>query len=254
MTAIGLVGLPEGFVIGADGRMTLDDETKNVTASAAGLESEAAQKIFEITDAEKTLAYATAGFMTLDDFFLLDEIKRKINWLSTRTFSTCNKYLAAVAEKVTEEINEAKHTNRIRDFPTTRRTETGIGWKIADLVLVGYFRASASLAIAQITHTQGTRAECNVSSYDPHYSMLLGSDAVRKAMYPDAGNAPDARFAQYTKQPILSLKDAVVIQTISAPPLSSHCQSTYFPRTFSLPPLWCGVSRHTRPPLKQAAS
>jgi hypothetical protein len=209
MTAIGLVGLPEGFVIGADGRATLDDETKKVTASGAGLESEDAQKIFEITDTEKTLAYATAGFITLDDFLLLDEIKKKINWLSTRAFSTCNDYLAAVAEKVTEEINEAKHTNRIKNFPSTRGTESGIGWKIADLVLVGYFRGTASLAIAQITHSQGTQAECRVISYENlHHSILLGSGAVRKAMYPDPGDAPDARFAQYTKWPIGSLKDA----------------------------------------------
>jgi len=35
MTAIGLVGLDEGFVIGADGRMTGDKEAQQLAGSAS---------------------------------------------------------------------------------------------------------------------------------------------------------------------------------------------------------------------------
>src|SRR5208283_5293854 len=88
MTAIGLVGLPEGFVIGADGRMTRADETKEPSANDAEMETEEAQKIFTIVDADKTLVYAISGVITLDDFRILDDIKRKTGWLSERTFSS----------------------------------------------------------------------------------------------------------------------------------------------------------------------
>ena len=209
MTTLGIVGTSEGFVIAADGRMTIDDETKRTTSTAAvlAMESEEAQKIFEIVDQEKTLGYAMAGFVTLDNFLLLEEIKRKLQWLSKRDFDTCKKYLTAVAEKVTDEINEAKRAKIIEKFPAYRRTETGEGWKIADLILVGYFKGAASLACAQFTHMDGVKAECDVNSLSPSSCLLSGSDTIRKAIYPDAGNAPDARFAQYVKQPVRSLQD-----------------------------------------------
>lgn len=207
MTAIGLVGLADGFVIGADGRMSRADETKPLVESAAGMETEDARKIFEVIDAEKKLAYGISGFVTMDEFRALDEFRKKTKWLAQREFADCKRYLAAVTEKVTEEINEAKHDKRIENFPTSRRTESGNGYKIIDLILAGYYRGVPSLNIAQITHANGTEAKWDVNSYDPKHCILLGSDALRKAMYPDHGE-PDRRFAQYRKWPIESLSDA----------------------------------------------
>jgi hypothetical protein len=208
MTAIGVVGLPDGLVIGADGRMTRDDDSKPVADDASGFQGEAAQKIFQIVESDKALAWAISGFITLDDFRLLEEVKRKTSWLSKRKFDSCKKYLMAVAQRVTEEINEAKHLNKIKNFPTTRKSERPGIWKIADIVLGGYFTRIPSLGIAQISHDGTNEAECHVNFYDFNYSMLLGSEAVRKAIYPDEGNDPDPRFAQYRRSPIRSLDDA----------------------------------------------
>jgi hypothetical protein len=47
-----------------------------------------------------------------------------------------------------------------------------------------------------------------VNSVPPNYRLLSGSDAVRKAMYPDNLDQPDPRFAQYAKPIIESLPDA----------------------------------------------
>jgi hypothetical protein len=209
MTAIGVVGLGEGFVIGADGRMTGDKEAQQIAGSANERISEKAQKIFQLTDRDKVLAYSFSGFVTLDDFVVLDGVKRKMEWLFKRTFTNCNKYLIAVTEKVTDEINEAKRSNKIKQFPVSRKTERGDGWKIADIVLAGYYCGVPSLAIAQITHGDGEEAKCGVKVVpDYRCAFLLGSDAVRRAMYPDSGCARDPRFQQYTKDPSRSLKDA----------------------------------------------
>jgi len=209
MTAIGVVGLGEGFVIGADGRMTGDKEAQQIAGSANERISEKAQKIFQLTDRDKVLAYAFSGFVTLDVFAVLDEVKLKMEWLFKRTFDNCNKYLIAVTEKVTDEINEAKRSSRIKQFPVSRKTESGDGWKIADIVLAGYYCGVPSLAIAQITHGDGEEAKCAVKVVpDYRYAFLLGSDAVRRAMYPDSGSARDPRLQQYIKDPSRSLKDA----------------------------------------------
>jgi hypothetical protein len=139
----------------------------NAPQKPGAQENEEAQKSFPIVNADKTLAYAIAGFITLDDFCVLDDVKKKTSWLSKRAFSTCKKYFTVVAEEVTEEINEAKHANRIKTFPASRKSETGTSWKIADLILAGYYAGVPSLGIAQITHTDGTVAECDVNFYDP---------------------------------------------------------------------------------------
>jgi len=134
-------------------------------------------------------------------------VKLKMSWLFKRTFDDCKKYLAAVTEKVTDAINEAKHANKIKQFPVSRKTEDGDNWKIADILLAGYYSGVPSLCIAQITHGNGKEAKCDVNVYrDYRYMLLLGSDIVRRAMYP--APAPDPRFQRYVKDPIQSLKDA----------------------------------------------
>jgi hypothetical protein len=209
MTAIGLVGLNDGFVLGADGRKTGDKEAQQLAGAASERISEDAQKIFPLTDIDRVLAYAVSGFVTLDDFVVLDEVKRKMEWLIKRTFDNGSKYFVAVIEKVTEEINEAKRTNQIKQFPVSRKTERGDAWKIADILIAGYYSGTPMLEIAQITHSDGEEAKCDVTvPPDYRYAFLLGSDAVRRAMYPDGGGARDPRFQRYVKDSVQSLKDA----------------------------------------------
>lgn len=210
MTAIGVVGIESGFVIAADGRMTLDDEARRATTPAATLEleSEEAQKIFVIADKEKTLAYATAGFVKIDDFSVLDALKRKMATLANRNFDTCKKYFEAVAERLADELNEAKRAKLIDKLPAYRKMEIGGGWKILDVVLAGYFKNYPCLTIAQLSHTDGLDVHYNVNSHPPNYCILLGSDAVRRAMYPNPGGEADARFSPYAvKTPITSQQD-----------------------------------------------
>ena len=137
MTAIGVAGTEVGYVIAADGRFTLDDETRRDARSEAisKNEGEEAQKIFPIID-RKALAYAVAGFITIgDDFNVLEVLKKKMDTLSKRNFATCKKYFEAVASKVANELNKAKRTKRIDKLPTYRKTEGA--WTILEVVLVG---------------------------------------------------------------------------------------------------------------------
>jgi hypothetical protein len=89
VTAIAVAQLPIGFVIAADGLMRVDAETR-ARASAAELAREAsnAQKIFEISDKYKSMAYAIMGIVGNDDFSfsLVDEAKRQVRLLAGRRF------------------------------------------------------------------------------------------------------------------------------------------------------------------------
>jgi hypothetical protein len=211
MTAIGVVGTEVGYVIAADGRFTLDDETRRAATPAAisKNEGEEAQKIFPIIDKEKALAYAVAGFITIgDDFNVLEVLKRKMVSLSNRNFATCKKYFEAVAAKVADELNEAKSTKRIDKLPAYRKTEAGNGWKILEIVLVGYFKGYPYLMIAELSHVDGSDVDYEVNSHPSNTAILMGSDAVRKAMYPDPGGEADPRFERYAvRRPIKSQQD-----------------------------------------------
>jgi hypothetical protein len=62
--------------------------------------------------------------------------------------------------------------------------------------------------IAQLWHKDDLEVHYDVNSYPSNYSFLLGSEAVRRAMYPNPGDVADARFAPYSvKTPIMSGQD-----------------------------------------------
>jgi hypothetical protein len=59
-------------MIGADRRSAWNDDSKDVPAGTkTRMVREDAQKIFDLVVADKVLAYATSGFMTIDQFILL---------------------------------------------------------------------------------------------------------------------------------------------------------------------------------------
>jgi hypothetical protein len=211
MTAIGAVGiLPFGFVIAADGRKRLAPESKaKATDDDLKHETDEAQKIFEITDNQRTLAYGISGFVKLARIDVVAEIKSKIDLLCRRPFDTSRKYLTSLCSKISEELNAAKSTGKMEALPTLRRTDDGGAWKVLDLIVVGYFKSVPSITVCNFTHSNGRRVEYQVNSFPPNFGLLLGSEVVRKAMYPDPGGIADARFASYTKPtPIRSLPDA----------------------------------------------
>lgn len=211
MTAIAIAGTSEGFVIAADGRMMLENEAQRLKAPAATLamENEAAQKIFPIRSLHAEQAYAITGFVQQGNFAVMEEIKRKMAWLAHRSFDTAKEYLEVVAEKVTDEMNEAKQDGRISSFPCYGRSANGNAWTLMTLIVAGYFRNAPALTIAEFTHTEGKGAACDVNSTNPVTQILAGSELVRRAMYPNPGDVPDPRFADYVQQlPLRSLIDA----------------------------------------------
>src|SRR5438270_10015775 len=78
MTAIGVVGLPDGFVIAADGRATLADESRaTATDQERARESYSFTKIFHIHERDKNLAYAMAGTIKMGAMEVLEEIDKQ---------------------------------------------------------------------------------------------------------------------------------------------------------------------------------
>ena len=204
MTAIGVVGLPDGFVIAADGRATLADESRaTATDQERARESYSFTKIFHIHERDKNLAYAMAGTIKMGAMEVLEEIDKQIKRLSRRQFNSARKYADKLCQNLEEEFGKALQNGRIQKLPTNGRTEDGESWKILDIVLVGYFghlRRIPSITTAQFWHSNGRDIQYQLNSpATPQSIVYIGSEIVRKAMYPYSDDAPDQRFADFIK-------------------------------------------------------
>jgi hypothetical protein len=202
MTAIGVVGTASGFIIGADGRMRFDDQSR-ATADAAALakETEKAQKIWEIAGSDRTLAYAVAGsILNLQNFDLLRIIREQVQSIGSQDFHDCYEYLRALAREIGSAINEARRTGKIPKFPEVHHVEESVAWEIADAVVCGYFKNCASLIQVRFFHFNQI-ANSRLIQYPPAYTLLLGSIVVERAMYSD--NSP---FTKYVAEPIKGLR------------------------------------------------
>lgn len=202
MTAIGIVGTKAGFVIGADGRMRATDESRTMADQVSlASETDEARKIFEIIDRDRVLAYAVTGFVKLGAFLVWEEMRRKIAFLSSRDFGSCKKYVTALCDRLTDDLNQAAASHTTGPLPAgTYKTERGDAWKIFDIFTVGYFKGVPSLIVSQFYHSNGIRVDCDVNSYPYKSTLLSGSALVKEAMYPERGGVADARFSAYTKQ------------------------------------------------------
>ena len=201
MTAIGVVGTDFGFIVAADGRVRLDDESRSHAApEMLTQESDEQQKNFPITDAEKNLAYAITG-STGDPrgFDLLKIIPAQIRRISNRRFNDGCHYVKVLSEKINEGINDAKRGGAIKAFPQIDHLEQSTGWLIVRVFFVGYFDRIPCFVRADFVHFGGD-SESRVSAYAPRYSILSGSDAVRREIYEDNGHVlAGSRFASYIK-------------------------------------------------------
>jgi hypothetical protein len=192
--------------------MIVPDESR-ATADQAALDSqtEEARKIFTIIDRDKTLAYAVTGFARLGKFHAWEEIRRKISLGSSEEFDSCKKYMTALCDGLVNDLNRAVADKTMGPLPSgVYKTEVGNTWKILDIFTAGYFKGKPSLVVSQIFHSDGIHADFDVNHYDPQSRVLSGSEVVRKAMYPEQGEAADPRFSAYTKQltDSSSLRDA----------------------------------------------
>lgn len=202
VTAIGIVGTDHGFIMAADGRMSLDDESKRTASpEMLALETDERQKIFQISDADKNLAYAVTGIVgDPRGFDLLREIESQVRRISYREFRDCRHYLSVLAENVNEAINDAKRDGKLEKLPETDRVEQSTAWKIATVFVVGYFKKTPCFIQVMFYHF-GRASEFSVIPFPSHkYSILSGSDVVRRTMYQAGGQLVlGSPFAQYMK-------------------------------------------------------
>ena len=199
MTAIAIVGTSTGFVFAADGRLAPVEF--NAPEELLALGNDHQQKIFEIADPQKSLAYAITGcVIDPDGGFDLDAVVRsQINRMSHRRFDDCRQYLRALGGTINEGINSAKQDGAIVKFPCINHVEQGPAWKFARILVAGYFGGLRCFSQVQFFHYDGKRSEFAVDQY-LNLIFLSGSSAVKREMY-QSSDLPvvGSIFPEYTK-------------------------------------------------------
>jgi hypothetical protein len=205
MTAIGISGTKDGFIIGADGRKTVDDISKSSDPDKAKvLEGRESQKIFPLRGANKNVAYALAGSVANPDlaFDAIQECMKLTDLFRDRDYKNETKFVNGFSKALTERINQAKH------FPEFEKNSND-HWKIMDAVFGGYFKAIPFLTCVEFYHSLHF-AEFHAQSMS-FAGILYGSDVIRRAMYDDFGNIiSGSPFTEYIQNPreINSLNDS----------------------------------------------
>lgn len=206
MTAIGVSGSQQGFIIGADGRKRVDDASRAAKPELAINDSQVAQKIFPIVGQDRSIAYAIAGNVVAhapdSPFDALKECAALVRHASDYDYENATKLVNRFSKSVAEAISEAKH------FPQHNQTPDG-SWKIMDLIFAGYFRGAPFLTYVSFEHSHRF-AEFHSQAMSP-VGILYGSEVVRKAMYDDMGdivtNSPFSRYIQDPRK-IQSLEES----------------------------------------------
>ena len=106
MTAIAIVETGNGFLIAADGRVRLDDESRR-TASAEMLaqENDEQQKIFQMGTPYESMAYAFRGSIRdWRGYDLLKITEAQMKAVSTRRFDDSRSYLKVLGGKINRQI------------------------------------------------------------------------------------------------------------------------------------------------------
>jgi len=200
MTAIAIVGVSAGFIVAADGRMSPVDEA--APQETLSLVSDNKQKIFEISDPQKNLAYAVVGWVIdPSGFDLLAVIRSQVNGISPRRFDDCRQYLRSLADKINIEINNAKQDGTLAEFPRVTHVEQSTtAWKFAAIYIAGYFDKIQVLYRIEFVHYSGDCCECDVIPY-PNPIVISGSRTIRREMYRDDGlPVAGSRFSEYVKE------------------------------------------------------
>jgi len=212
MTAIAMVQTEDGFVLAADGRVRLDDDSR-LTASPEMLaqETDQQQKIFPIVRAGEAFAYAVTGNVRDPfGFDLLVAIEVQNAALSQRKFEDFRSYLRILGGKVNRAINEAVTERTLEALPKFNRMETIPGWRIATLYACGYFNNTPYLGEIDFHHSRRD-SQFDVKFHPPFSTIVSGSQIVRRHMYgDDVRAARDPRFAKFVHDlgKNVSLEDA----------------------------------------------
>lgn len=201
MTAIAIVHVSDGFILAADGRLSPVDDAAQPDEEMLALIDDHQQKLFEIGDSQKNLAYAVVG-CTIDPsgFDLIKVVESQIARIRHRRFGDCRQYLLTLGDKINSEINSAKQEGKIHAFPQLGRLEQSNAWKFARMEVAGYFDGRAILCRVEFFHYSRDRTEFSLFPYQ-HGAVLSGSSIVQRAMYHRNGDpVAGSRFSEYAKR------------------------------------------------------
>ena len=158
------------------------------------------QKLFEIGDSQKNLAYAVVG-CTIDPsgFDLIKVVESQIARIRHRRFGDCRQYLLTLGDKTNSEINSAKQEGKIHAFPQLGRLEQSNAWKFARMEVAGYFDGRAILCRVEFFHYSRDRTEFSLFPYQ--HGAVLSVSIVQRAMYHRNGDpVAGSRFSEYAKR------------------------------------------------------
>lgn len=209
MTAIVAVRTASGFIIAADGRMRLtEDSQRTANAAARAKECDSRQKIFRISDSAKNLAFAITGSVGDSNFDLPEVVALQAKQLAGEPFDDCRGYLNELARKCNVEINEAVKAGIFR-LPEEGRMENSPAWKTASLIVAGYFATDRCFFRVDLFHF-GNNSESKFSvDAIPDVAVVSGSPVISTSMFKPNGELNAASdFYQYGKQLGSSLDDA----------------------------------------------
>jgi len=198
MTAIAIVQVSAGFILAADGRLAPVDDAAPPDEEMLALIDDHQQKIFEISDSQKNMAYAVIGCAIDPSGFNLPKIiEAQVGRIRHRLFGDCRQYLLTLGDKIKSEINRAKQEGKIQAFPLLDRLEQSNAWKFARMEIAGYFDGRPVLCRVAFFHYSGDSIEFTLIP-NQRGAVLSGSEIVSREMYHWNGDPiAGSRFFEY---------------------------------------------------------
>ncbi len=204
MTAIGIRGVSEGFIVAADGLKSVPVvQALDKPEEAQAHTRTDTQKVFPLRGDDKTVAYALSGYVWNDDppFDAVKTCSDLSKEFEPRDFSSSTKLVNQFSKELALRITQAKH------FPELEKASDGT-WHILEIMFAGYFKAAPFLTHVRVTHSYRS-AEFR-SRPMSMAGLLYGSAVVRRAMCDEAGDVvANSPFSEYIQDPraIKTLED-----------------------------------------------
>jgi hypothetical protein len=174
-TAIGRIYTSEGFVIAADGRHRRADEK--------GIVTDTAQKIFPVSDSNKSLAVTFAGNVGITNdenpnlaaFDFLIETAKALESMGTILPRTLKEYVEKLCDRIEQSLREAKLQNRFQQFPTNAPSPDANGYySIAHIFFDGYYRGVPTQVHAAFFHENQELAKTEVNKSELVAGVMIG--------------------------------------------------------------------------------
>jgi hypothetical protein len=184
----------EGFVMAADGlRLTPGDPASR---------KEHVQKIFCISDATRTLAFALAGcvYTSTDNGYVFDfaaEVGRAAKMLAAENLPTLNRYTETVSEIVSAILRDAVSTKLLVEYPDdcAEGSAGELGRTIAYLFLLGYYTGRPEWTSARFWHENQVLQPPTVFAEPARHGLARASGSDR--IFNLLRDRTDPRFFAY---------------------------------------------------------